>query len=69
MFYIVKHYCLIHDCKLYCHPYCSLYIFNGADKEDLSKNQKLLAFVIISFILMTLMCNSGVILLGERRCL
>ena len=41
--------------------------FNGADKEDLSNNQKLLAFVIISFILMTLMCTSGVILLGERR--
>ena len=28
-------------------------------------NQELLQLVIISFILMTLMCDSGVILLGE----
>ena len=40
-------------------PYCSLYISKGADKENLSNNQEL---VIISFILMTLMFHSGVIL-------
>ena len=30
--------------------------------------QELLHLVIISFILMTLMCDSGVILCGEIRC-
>ena len=38
-------------------------------KENLcSNNQELLEFEIVSFILMTLMCDSGVILLGEIRC-
>ena len=36
-------------------PYCSLYISQGADKENLCNNQKLLQLVIISCILMTLM--------------
>ena len=40
----------------------SLYISQGAYKENLFVNQKLPSLVTISFILMTLMCNSGVIL-------
>ena len=36
--------------------------------ENLFNNQELLGFVIISLILMTLMCDSGVIQLGEIRC-
>ena len=43
-------------------PYYSLYISQGADKENLFNNQQLLQSVIISFILMTLMCDSRVIL-------
>ena len=42
-------------------PYCSLYISQGADKENLFNNQELLLLEIISFILITLMCDSGVI--------
>ena len=38
------------------------------DKENSFTDQKLLWLVIISFILMTLMCDSGGILLGEIRC-
>ena len=37
-------------------------------KENLLNNQELLQLVIISHILMTSMCDSGVILLGEIRC-
>ena len=36
--------------------------------ENLINNQKLLKLVIITFILVTLMCELGVILLGEIRC-
>ena len=35
-----------------------LYISWGADKENLFANQKVPSLVIISFILMTLMCDS-----------
>ena len=34
----------------------------------MNNNQELLKLVIISFILVTLMCDSGVILYGEIRC-
>ena len=50
-------------------PYCYLYNFYDADKETLLNNLKLEEFVIISCILMTLMFYSGLILLGEFRCL
>ena len=39
-----------------------MYIYQGADKEDLSNNQEFLQLVIISSILLTLMCDSVVIL-------
>ena len=48
-------------------PYCSQYIFQGANKENVSHNQKLLELVIISFILVTLMFDLGVILWGEIK--
>ena len=38
------------------------------DKENLSNKQELLQLVIISFILMTFMCDLGVKLQGEIRC-
>ena len=38
-----------------------LYISWGADKENLFSNQKIPSLVTISFILITLMCNSEVI--------
>ena len=41
----------------------------GAYKENLCSNQELLKLMIISFIPMTLMVDSVVILLGEMRCL
>ena len=50
-------------------PYCSLYLSHGSYKENLSNNQEFLKFVITFFILMTLMCDSGMILLGDIRCL
>ena len=40
----------------------------GADKENLFDDQEPLKLEIISFILMTLMCDSGMMLLGEIRC-
>ena len=49
-------------------PYCVLYISLCAGKENLFNNQEVLQLIIISFILMTLMCDSGVILKGEIRC-
>ena len=50
-------------------PHTVLYTFPySADKENLFVNQKVSSLVIISFILTTLMCDSGVILLGEIRC-
>ena len=39
----------------------------GTDKENLFDDQEPLKLEIISFILMTLMCDSGVMLLGEIR--
>ena len=50
------------------HTVSSLYISYVTYKESLSNNQELLEFAIISFILTTLMFNSGVKLLGEIRC-
>ena len=47
---------------LYTFPIC-------AGKENLYNNQEVLQLIIISFILMTLMFDSGVILKGEIRCL
>ena len=41
-------------------PYCSLYISLGADKENLFNNQEVLQLIIISFILLTLVCDLGV---------
>ena len=49
-------------------PYCFLYNSQGADKENLFINQENIKSVIISFILMTLLCNAAAILLGEIRC-
>ena len=49
--------------------YYSLYVPNCTHKENLLNNQELLNIVIISFTLMTLMFELGVILLGEIRCL
>ena len=49
--------------------YYSLYVPNATHKENLLNNQELLNIVIISFTLMTLMFELGVILLGEIRCL
>ena len=46
-----------------------LYISYGADKENLFNNQELLLLVVISFILVPLIFDSGVILQGEIRCL
>ena len=48
--------------------YCSLYISHGTDKEKLFNNQSICNLVIISFILMILLFDSGGILLGEIRC-
>ena len=42
--------------------YCSLHIFYGTDKKNLFDSHKLVKLVIISFILTTLMFDSGVIL-------
>ena len=46
-----------------------LYISYGADKENLFNNQELLLLVVISFILVPLIFDSGVILQEEIRCL
>ena len=48
-------------------PYCSLYISYGICKENLSNNQELLEFEIISVILMNLLLASVETLLGEIR--
>ena len=42
-------------------PYWSLFISYGADKENLFNNQELPKLLIISFMLVTLMCDLGVI--------
>ena len=49
-----------HQCKYTL--YSSLYIFLGADKENLINNLELLSMVIISYILMTLLFDSELIL-------
>ena len=41
---------------------CPLHIFSDADMDDLFDNQDLLEFVIFALILLTLMCDSRVIL-------
>ena len=56
-------------CIQYISLYCSLYIFYGVCRENLSNNQELLEFPIISLILLNSMFDLGVILLGEIRCL
>ena len=48
-------------------PYCSRYISYGICKENLSNNQELLEFEIISVILMNLLLASVATLLGEIR--
>ena len=40
-------------------PFCSLYISWSADEENLLINQELLKLLIIAFILLTFMCDSG----------
>ena len=49
-------------------PYCSQQISSCAGRENLFNNQEALQFIIIAFILVTLMFDSGVILKGEIRC-
>ena len=44
------------------HTDCSPHISQDAEKENLFNNQEILWLVIIPFILITLMCDSGVIL-------
>ena len=46
-------------------PYYSLYVPNGTHKENLLNSQELLNIVIISFTLMALTFELGVILFGE----
>ena len=43
-------------------PHCSSYIYKGADKENLFAKKKFPSLVTISFMFMTVMCNSGEIL-------
>ena len=43
--------------QLACSSYCSLYISLGAHMKNLFDCQELLELVIISFILVTLMCD------------
>ena len=50
------------------YPNCSLYISLCAGKVNLFNNQEVLQLIILSCILMTLTCDSGVILNGEIRC-
>ena len=49
-------------------PYFSQQISSCAGRENLFNNQEALQFIIIAFILITLMFDSGVILKGEIRC-
>ena len=42
--------------------FCSLYISKVTDEDNLFNSQELLFFVFISFILVTVMCDSGLIL-------
>ena len=44
-------------------PYCSLNIFQGTDKENLFNNQELLKLVIISFILLIIKFDPGMMLM------
>ena len=46
----------------------SIHFSEGTEKENLFKNQEPPLLVIISFVLMTLLYDSGMILLGEIRC-
>lgn len=46
---------------------CSLYISLDADKKNLFNSQEHLSLVIISFVLVTLMCDLGVVVWGEIR--
>ena len=48
-------------------PCCSPYISWCAGKENLFNNQEVLQLIIISFILMTLILDLGMILKGEIR--
>ena len=50
-----------------CSPYCSLYISLGADMENLFSNQKLLLLLIITFILVTFILDSGVIFFFQEK--
>ena len=43
-------------------PYCSFYISQGANKEDWINNEEFFWFMIISYILVTSMFVSGVIM-------
>ena len=48
--------------------YSSLFISWGTDKENFFSNQDLLQFGIVTFILLTMMCEGEGILKGEIRC-
>ena len=48
-------------------PFYSLYISCGTWKENLSNSQDLIDFVNLSFIIITSVFDSGVIILGEMR--
>ena len=47
-------------------PYCSLNIFQGTDKENLCNNQELLKLVIISFILLIIKFDPGMMWQGRN---
>ena len=47
-------------------PYCSLNIFQGTDKENLFNNQELLKLVIISFILLIIKFDPGMMWQGRN---
>ena len=50
-------------------PYCSLNIFQGIDKENLCNNQELLKLVIISFILLIIKFDPGMMWQGRNQML
>ena len=66
LFYFPQCFAPLHQFVFF--PYCSLYTSNVTKKDYLFKNQEPLQLVIIVFILVTFMCDSGVILSGEIRC-
>ena len=66
LFYFSRCFAPLHQFVFF--PYCFLYTSNVTKKDYLFQNQEPLQLVIIVFILVTFMCDSGVILYGEIRC-